>query len=98
MGMTDTSLITLHNRDLQEGTGTLQVLPNVLKSMFTPESYKSLGLGNLPQPELEFVAMQKQENEYLGGLLNLEHCTEIDINRKKKRMMRQWALTRQYQV
>ena len=59
-----------------------------------PERFKScqeyssryyLGLGNPPQPEPEYVAMQQQENEYLDGLLNLEYCTEIDINKKRKK-------------
>ena len=50
------------------------------------DSYNSLGLGNPPQPEPEYVAMQQQENNYLDGLLNLEHCTEIDINKKRKKM------------
>ena len=85
MGNTDTSLITLHKKKLREGTRTLQVLPRVLQSMLSQECYKALGFGNPLQPEPEFVAMQKQENEYLDGLLNLEHGTEIDINKKRKK-------------
>ena len=85
MGRTDTSLFTTHKKNLQEGTRTLQVLPRVLQQVLTPESYKNFGLGNLPQPKPEYVAMQHQENKYLDGLLNLEHCTEIDINKKRKK-------------
>ena len=29
--------------------------------------------------------MLQQENDYLDGLLNLGHCTEIDINKKRKK-------------
>ena len=85
MGMTDTSLITLHKSNLYEGTGTLQVLPKVLQNMLEPECYEKLGLGNPPQPEMELVAMQKQEKEYLDSMLNLEHCTAINITKKIKK-------------
>ena len=63
----------------------MQVLPRVLQQVLTMDSYNSLGLGNPPQPEPEYVAMQQQENDYLDGLLNLEHYTEIDINKKRKK-------------
>ena len=28
--------------------------------------------------------MQKQENEYLDGFLNLEHYSELELNKKQK--------------
>ena len=84
MGGTDTSLFTLHKNNLREGTRTLRVLPRVLQQVLTLDSYNSLGLGNPPQPEPKYIAMQQQENEYLDVLLNLEHCSEIDINKKRK--------------
>ena len=45
-----------------------------------------MGIGNPPsQPEQELAAKQKQENKYIDSLLNLEHCTEIDITKKRKK-------------
>ena len=85
MGTTDTSLITVHKKNWREGTRTLQVLPRVLQRMLSQECYEDLGVGNPPQSESELTAMQKQENEYLDGLLNLEHCTEIDISKKREK-------------
>ena len=85
MGRTDTSLFTLHKQNLREGNRTLQVLPRVLQQVLTLDSYNLLGLGYPPQPEPEYIAMQQQENNYLDGLFNLEHCTEIDINKKRKK-------------
>ena len=40
------------------------------------------GLSPRPTPELE--AMQKQENDYLDGYLNLQHYSEIELIKKRK--------------
>lgn len=85
MGKTDTSLFTTHKKNLGEAKRTLHSLPQVLRRVLTKDSFESLGLGNPPQHEPEYVAMLQQENEYLDGLLNLGHCTEIDINKKRKK-------------
>ena len=85
MDRTNTSLITLHKKNLKEGTQTLQVLPKVLQGLLSLECFETLGLGNPPQSEPELIAMQKQENKYLDRLLNLKYCTEIDITKKRKK-------------
>ena len=85
MGKTDTSLFTTHKKNLSAAKRTLHLLPQVLRRVLTPESFDSLGLGNPPQHEPEYVAMVQQEKDYLDGLLNLGHCTEIDINKKRKK-------------
>ena len=85
MGKTDTSLFTTHKKNLSAAKRTLHSLPQVLRQVLTPESFDSLGLGNPPQHEPEYVAMVQQEKDYLDGLLNLGHCTEIDINKKRKK-------------
>ena len=85
MGKTDTSLFTTHKKNLSEAKRTLHSLPQVLGRVLKPECIESLGLGKPPQLESEYHAMLKKENEYLDGLLNLEHCTEIDMNKKRKK-------------
>lgn len=85
MGKTETSLFTTHKSNMAEAKRTLQSLPQVMQRVLTLESYKALDMGNPPQHEPEYEAMIKQENEYLDGLLNLEHCTEIDIAKKRKK-------------
>ena len=82
MGKTDTSLFTTHKTNLGEAKRTLQSLPQVLRRVLTSESYKALGVGNPPQHEPKYATMLQQENYYLNSLLNLEHCTEIDIHKK----------------
>ena len=53
--------------------------------MMEEDSYNALQIGNPPQPELELLAMRKQEHKYLDGILNLEHCIEIDITKNRKK-------------
>ena len=85
MGKTDTSLFTAHKRNLAEAKRTLHSLPQVLSRILSEDSYRALGLGLAPQQEPEYMAMFQQESDYLDGLLNLKHCTEIDITRKRKK-------------
>ena len=85
MGKTDTSLFTTHKKNLGEAKRTLHSLPQVLRRVLTKESMDALGMGDPPQQESEYAAMLQQENEYLDGLLNLKHCTEIDIHKKRKK-------------
>ena len=85
MGKTDMSLFTTHKANLTEAKRTLQSLPRVIQRVLTKESYERLSLGNPPQHEPEYEAMIRQESDYLDGLLNLEHCTEIDITKKRKK-------------
>ena len=85
MGKTDTSLFTTHKANLTEAKRTLQSLPQVIQRILTKESYERLSLGSPPQHEPEYEAMIRQESDYLNGLLNLEHCTEIDITKKRKK-------------
>ena len=85
MGKTDTSLFTTNKRNLVEAKRTLHSLPQVLSRILTEDSYRALGLGLAPQQEPEYMAMIQQESDYLDGLLNLKHCTEIDITRKRKK-------------
>ena len=59
MGRTGTSLFTMHKKNLREGTATLQVPHTVLRRMLEPHSFNTLGLGNPPQPEPEYVAMRQ---------------------------------------
>ena len=58
-------------------------LSRVLQELLTKASFTSLGIGNPPQHKPEYVAMLQQENSYLDSLL--DHCTEIDINKKQKK-------------
>ena len=85
MGKTDTSLFTAHKRNLAEAKRTLHSLPQVLSRILSEDSYRALGLGLAPQQDPEYMAMIQQESNYLDGLLNLKHCTEIDITRKRKK-------------
>ena len=88
MGRTATTIFTYNKIDHHEVQHTLDMLPQVLRNMTTKASYKSLGYQDKIQSVAEYNTLQKQEQAYLEGILNLSNCTEIEaVERGERRMM-----------
>ena len=55
-----------------------------MQDIFDEKSNGTLVPGLSPRPTPELEAMQKQENDYLDGFLNLQHCSEIELTKNRK--------------
>ena len=84
MGNTATVVFTCHKKLIKEAKKTVSILHRVLQDILDEQSYGALVPGLSPKPTPEFEAMQKQENDYLDGYLNLNHYTEIELSKKRK--------------
>ena len=55
-----------------------------MQGILDNQSFRVLVPGLTLQPTLELEALQKQENDYLDGFLNLQHYSEIYLTKKRK--------------
>ena len=84
MGSTDTVVFTYHRRHHKEAITTVNKFGQALQSILLPASYNELGLSSHTQHPSVLEAIQS-ESDYLDGFLNLEHCSDMDINKKRKK-------------
>ena len=84
MGNTETVVFTFHKKHNEEARKTVYVLHKVLQGILEETSYDAMGTRLSPTPTPELEAMQQQENNYLDGILNLHHYSEIDLTKKRK--------------
>ena len=84
MGNTETVVFTFHKKHNEEARKTVYVLHKVLQGILEETSYNAMGTHLSPTPTPELEAMQQQENNYLDGILNLHHYSEIDLTKKRK--------------
>ena len=84
MGSTDTVVFTYHRRHHKEVITTVNKCGRALQGILLPASYNKLGLSSHTQHPSKLEAIQS-ESDYLDGFLNLEHCSDMDINKKRKK-------------
>ena len=85
MGNTGTVVFTYHKKHHAEATTTVNIFWQAIQGILLASRFVKLGMGNSTQHSPKFEAVQKQEIDYLNRFLYLDHCSNLDINRKQKK-------------
>ena len=85
MGDTDTVVFTYHKKRHDEAVTTVNKFWRAIQGILLATSFEELGMSPSTAHSPELEAIQKQKSDYLDGFLNLEHCSNLDINRKHKK-------------
>ena len=86
MGSSNTTLFTHTKDNSTEAKKTIRALPTVLQAILTEEDYSKIQGKVMGNTVAELTAVQQMDNTYLDELLTIHHYTEIDVNKKRKKI------------
>ena len=84
MGNTDT-VFTYRKKWHEESTKTVENLHRAIQGILLPDCFQEIGIRSPTQSTFKLDVIKKQEIGYLDGFLNLDHCSELDLTKKRKK-------------